>query len=84
MQAHIGSSVSDQAMVDYFWSTLKSGQVIPGYGHGVLRQPDPRFTTLIGWANTKKEFNQDPLFQLVKWRRPNVRLGFHFHLVYCT
>jgi citrate synthase len=28
---------------DYVNSTLASGQVIPGYGHAVLRQPDPRF-----------------------------------------
>jgi citrate synthase len=24
-------------------STLASGRVIPGYGHAVLRKPDPRF-----------------------------------------
>lgn len=29
---------------DYVNSTLASGQVIPGYGHAVLRRPDPRFT----------------------------------------
>ncbi len=29
---------------DYVNSTLAAGQVIPGYGHAVLRQPDPRFT----------------------------------------
>ncbi len=28
---------------DYVNGTLASGQVIPGYGHAVLRQPDPRF-----------------------------------------
>ncbi|MEM9917234.1 MAG: citrate (Si)-synthase [Bacteroidota bacterium] len=28
---------------DYVNSTLAAGQVIPGYGHAVLRQPDPRF-----------------------------------------
>ena len=31
-------------IADYVNSTLASGQVIPGYGHAVLRQPDPRFT----------------------------------------
>ena len=30
-------------IADYVNSTLASGQVIPGYGHAVLRQPDPRF-----------------------------------------
>ena len=30
--------------------TLDSGKVIPGYGHAVLRQPDPRFTAQKGFA----------------------------------
>jgi citrate synthase len=25
------------------WATLKSGQVVPGYGHAVLRKTDPRY-----------------------------------------
>lgn len=66
MQAHIGSSVTDQAMTDYFWNTLKSGQVIPGYGHGVLRQPDPRFKTLMEFGSSRPEIAKDPLFQMVK------------------
>ncbi len=33
-----------EQLADYINSTLASGQVIPGYGHAVLRQPDPRFT----------------------------------------
>lgn len=28
---------------DYVNSTLAAGQVIPGYGHAVLRRPDPRY-----------------------------------------
>jgi citrate synthase len=28
---------------DYINKTLASGQVVPGYGHAVLRKPDPRF-----------------------------------------
>lgn len=34
---------SKEQIADYVNSTLASGQVIPGYGHAVLRQPDPRF-----------------------------------------
>ncbi len=30
-------------IAEYVNSTLAAGQVIPGYGHAVLRQPDPRF-----------------------------------------
>lgn len=32
-----------QQIADYVNSTLNAGQVIPGYGHAVLRKPDPRF-----------------------------------------
>ena len=35
---------SKEQIADYVNSTLASGQVIPGYGHAVLREPDPRFT----------------------------------------
>ncbi len=28
----------------YVWDTLNSGQVIPGFGHAVLRKTDPRYT----------------------------------------
>lgn len=34
---------SRQQIADYVNSTLNAGQVIPGYGHAVLRKPDPRF-----------------------------------------
>lgn len=34
---------SKQQIADYVNSTLNAGQVIPGYGHAVLRKPDPRF-----------------------------------------
>ena len=34
---------TEEQIADYVNSTLAAGQVIPGYGHAVLRQPDPRF-----------------------------------------
>lgn len=66
MQSHIGTSFSDQDVKDYLWSTLNSGQVIPGYGHAVLRKPDPRFEALMDFASSRPEIAKDPLFQLVK------------------
>ena len=40
-----GSDVLTNDQVKKFVEdTLASGRVIPGYGHAVLRQPDPRFT----------------------------------------
>jgi citrate synthase len=38
MQSQIGETVSDEKVAEYVWSTLKSGQVVPGYGHAVLRK----------------------------------------------
>ena len=32
-----------EQIADYVQTTLSRGQVIPGYGHAVLRRPDPRF-----------------------------------------
>ena len=39
-----GELPSEEEMKQYVWNTLKSGQVIPGYGHAVLRKTDPRYT----------------------------------------
>jgi citrate synthase len=37
------SKPSREQISEYVKSTLGSGRVIPGYGHAVLRKPDPRF-----------------------------------------
>lgn len=66
MQSHVGTKFSDQDVKDYLWSTLKSGRVIPGYGHAVLRKPDPRFEALMDFAAARPDIAADPVFQLVK------------------
>lgn len=66
MQSQIGASAPDAAVKDYLWSTLKSGRVVPGYGHAVLRKPDPRFEALMDYASSRPSIAQDPVFQLVK------------------
>jgi hypothetical protein len=38
MRSQIGEGASDEKVAEYVWSTLKSGQVVPGYGHAVLRK----------------------------------------------
>ncbi|EDN96699.1 citrate synthase, mitochondrial precursor [Sclerotinia sclerotiorum 1980 UF-70] len=43
MKAAIGDDLSDEAIKNYLWSTLNAGQVVPGYGHAVLRKTDPRY-----------------------------------------
>lgn len=44
------------------WDTLNSGKVISGYGHGVLRVTDPRFTAQLNFA--KAHFPDDELVRL--------------------
>lgn len=46
----------------YSWDTLERGKVIPGYGHAVLRVPDPRFTAQMKFA--KERFPKDTLVQI--------------------
>lgn len=46
----------------FAWDTLNSGKVIPGYGHAVLRVPDPRYTAQLDFA--KKRFPDDDLVRL--------------------
>lgn len=66
MQEDIGTKFTDKDVEDYLWSTLKSGRVVPGYGHGVLRKPDPRFEALMDFASTRPDVLANPVFQLVK------------------
>lgn len=66
MKEHIGDKYTDSDIRDYLWSTLKSGRVVPGYGHAVLRKPDPRFEALMSYASARPEIASDPVFSLVK------------------
>jgi citrate synthase len=38
-----GGVPSKEQLQKFVWDTLNSGQVIPGYGHAVLRKTDPRY-----------------------------------------
>ena len=66
MQEHVGTDFSDRDVQDYLWKTLNSGRVVPGYGHAVLRKPDPRFEALMSFATARPDVSRDPVFQLVK------------------
>ncbi|OXU28563.1 hypothetical protein TSAR_005594 [Trichomalopsis sarcophagae] len=59
----VGDNPSDEKLKDFIWSTLKSGQVVPGYGHAVLRKTDPRYTCQREFA--LKHLPDDNLFKLV-------------------
>ena len=39
----VGMDATDDQMKEFVWGLLKSGQVVPGYGHAVLRKTDPRY-----------------------------------------
>ncbi len=47
------------------WDTLNSGQVIPGYGHAVLRKTDPRYTSQREFCMKTPGLKDYPLFKLV-------------------
>ena len=57
-----GGVPSKEQLRKYAWDTLESGKVIPGYGHAVLRVPDPRFTAQMRFA--KERFPDDTLVQI--------------------
>ncbi|EKG18051.1 Citrate synthase-like protein [Macrophomina phaseolina MS6] len=66
MKEAIPNDFTESHIKDYLWTTLKSGRVIPGYGHAVLRKPDPRFQALMDFAAARPEIANDPVFRLVK------------------
>ncbi|MGF7139716.1 citrate (Si)-synthase [Roseimarinus sediminis] len=52
-----------EQLADYVKKTLSNGRVVPGYGHAVLRQTDPRFTAQKEFAD--KYIKNDPLINTV-------------------
>jgi len=55
---------SREELQQFAWETLTSGQVIPGYGHAVLRRTDPRYTAQYEFG--KKYMPEDDIFRLAK------------------
>lgn len=63
LRQEVGDSVTKEQLKEFILKTLKSGQVVPGYGHAVLRKTDPRYTCQREFA--LKHLPKDPLFNLV-------------------
>jgi len=63
LRQQLGDKATQEQVKDFVWKTLKSGQVVPGYGHAVLRKTDPRYMCQREFA--LKHLPNDPLFQLV-------------------
>ena len=60
----MGDNIPTQnEMKQYVWDTLNAGQVIPGFGHAVLRKTDPRYTVQREFC--LKHLPKDPLFKYV-------------------
>lgn len=59
----LNNDLSEKNLKDFIWKTLKSGQVVPGYGHAVLRKTDPRYQVQREFA--QKHLPDFPLFKLV-------------------
>lgn len=62
LRAKLGDNPSDDKLKEFIWNTLKSGQVVPGYGHAVLRKTDPRYTCQREFA--LKHLPNDSLFKV--------------------
>jgi citrate synthase len=58
-----GKEVTKETITEFAWETLNSGQVIPGYGHAVLRKTDPRYSCQREFA--LKHLPDDRLFSIV-------------------
>jgi citrate synthase len=60
----VGNRVpTDNELEQFVWDTLNSGQVIPGFGHAVLRITDPRY--IIQREFCLKHMPDDPIFYYV-------------------
>jgi len=58
-----GGVPSEEKLKKYCWDRLNNGRVIPGYGHAVLRCPDPRFTAFIKFG--QEHIKDDDVFSIV-------------------
>jgi len=64
LRAKVGDRPLDKAVLtELCWETLKSGKVIPGFGHAVLRKTDPRYACQREFA--LKNLPNDDMFKLV-------------------
>jgi len=58
-----GEEPTEEVIKEALWATLNSGQVIPGYGHAVLRKTDPRYVSQMEFC--QKNLPDYPLFKVI-------------------
>lgn len=60
-------TAQDLAISKQIWEMLSNGQVVPGYGHAVLRISDPRFNAMLQFVKQRpNEFNNDKYVNLMQ------------------
>ncbi len=60
-----GVEPTKELVTKALWDTLNAGQVVPGYGHAVLRKTDPRYMAQREFCLKTPGLKDDPLFKLV-------------------
>ena len=63
LQKEYGDKPTREECKTFIQDQLSAGQVIPGYGHAVLKRTDPRFVSQHGFA--QKYLTDDPLCRMV-------------------
>jgi len=58
-----GKEPTPEVIKDALWATLNAGQVIPGYGHAVLRKTDPRYQSQMEFC--QQNLPDYPLFKVI-------------------
>ena len=61
---HFNGAPNNKDLEKFCWDRLKNGRVIPGYGHAVLRCPDPRFTAFMKFG--QEHIHDDDVFKIVE------------------
>jgi citrate synthase len=59
-----GEQPTREQVIQFVEDTLEHGRVIPGYGHAVLKEVDPRFLSQAKFA--KEYLPEDPICRLVR------------------
>ena len=61
---HFNGAPTNEELVKFCWDRLNDGRVIPGYGHAVLRCPDPRFSAFMKFG--QEHIHNDAVFKIVE------------------
>jgi citrate synthase len=61
---HFGGAPTAEQVEQFAWETLNSGRVIPGFGHAVLRNTDPRYTAQRQYS-IKRGMGEHPVVKTV-------------------